>query len=388
MGIQKLKMGMIGGGPGSFIGGIHRNAAAIDGIISLTAGSFSSQAEKSIQLGQELSLSRDRIYTSYDEMFEREMLLPPGERMDFVCIVTPNHLHFDPTVKALKNGFHVVLDKPMTLNLEEAKKLHAAIKESGLLFCLTHTYTGYPMVKEARQLIANGVLGEIRKIYVEYPQGWLWKKFEDEDHKQAAWRTDPSRSGIAGAMGDIGTHAFNLAEYVSGLKTTKLCADLNILVKGRQLDDDGNVFLKFDNGASGVLTASQVATGAENNLKIRVYGEKAGLEWQQEDANSLILRHPDQPDQIYRAGSGVPYLSSYAIENTRTPAGHPEGYIEAFANLYRNFGRSLLALKSGEEPKEEWLDFPGAEDGLRGMAFVHHVVESSRSDLKWTEFKV
>lgn len=381
-------MGMIGGGPGSFIGGIHRNAAAIDGIISLTSGSFSSQAEKSKQLGQELSLPEERIYTSYDEMFKREMQLPLEERIDFVSIITPNHLHFDPTIKALKNGFHVVLDKPMTLNMEEARELHAAIKDSGLLFCLTHTYTGYPMIKEAKQLIAKGVLGEIRKIYVEYPQGWLWKKFEDEDHKQAEWRTDPSRSGIAGCMGDIGTHAFNLAEYVGGLKVTKLCADLNILVKGRELDDDGTVLLKFENGASGVLTATQIATGAENNLKIRVYGEKAGLEWQQEDANSLILRHPDQPDQIYRAGSGVSYLSSFATQNTRTPAGHPEGYIEAFANLYRNFGRTLLALKSDTVPKEEWLDFPGAEDGLRGMAFVHHVVESSKSDLKWTDFKI
>jgi predicted dehydrogenase len=385
---QKLKMGMIGGGPGSFIGSIHRNAAAIDGLITLAAGSFSSKPEKSDLLGKELFLPGERVYSSYDELIEQEALLPQDERIDFVSIITPNHLHFDPTIKALKKGFHVVLDKPMTLNYEEAKELYAVIKETGLLFCLTHTYTGYPMVKEARHLIAKGVLGDIRKIYVEYPQGWLWKKFEDENHKQAEWRTDPSKNGIAGCMGDIGTHAFNLAEYVSGLKLTKLCADLNIMVENRKLDDDGTVLLKFNNGASGVLTASQIATGAENNLKISVFGDKAGLEWQQEDANSLIIRHPEQPDQIYRTGGNVPYLSSFAYENIRTPAGHPEGYIEAFANLYRNFARCLQAINEGCEPKEEWLDFPGAEDGLRGMAFVHHVVESGKSDLKWTDFKV
>lgn len=385
---KKLKMGMIGGGPGSFIGIIHRNAAAIDGLITLAAGSFSSQLEKSKELGKELFLPDNRIYASYDEMFEKEMLLPREERIDFVCIVTPNHLHFDPTLKALKNGFHVVLDKPMTLDLEEAKELYAVIKESGLLFCLTHTYTGYPMVKEARHLISTGVLGKVRKVYVEYPQGWLWKKFEDEDNKQAEWRTDPSKSGIGGCMGDIGTHAFNLAEYVSGLKVTKLCADLNILVEGRRLDDDAQILLKFENGASGMLAATQIATGAENNLKIRVFGEKAGLEWQQDDANSLIIRYPDQPHQIYRTGGNIPYLSSFAYENIRTPVGHPEGYIEAFANLYRNFARSLMAINSGTEPRREWLDFPGAEDGLRGMAFVQLAVQNNQSDLKWTDFKI
>src|SRR5690554_273697 len=388
MGDKKLKMGMIGGGPGSFIGGIHRNAAALDGLITLVAGSFSSQIEKSRQLGKELLLSEDRIYASYDEMFEKELLLPEEKRMDFVCIVTPNHLHFDPTVKALKSGFHVILDKPMTLDLGQAKELYAVIQESGLLFCLTHTYTGYPLVKEARQLISQGLLGEIRKVYVEYPQGWLWKKFEDEDNKQAEWRTDPAKSGIGGCMGDIGTHAFNLAEYVSGLKVTRLCADLNILVAGRNLDDDAQILLKFDNGASGLLAATQIATGAENNLKIRVFGDKAGLEWQQDDANSLILKHPDKPDQIYRTGGNVSYLSSFAYENIRTPAGHPEGYIEAFANLYRNFSRCLIARNAGTEPKKEWLDFPGAEDGLRGMAFVQLAVESNQSDLKWTEFRI
>lgn len=384
---QKLKMGMIGGGPGSFIGSIHRNAAALDGLITLSAGSFSSKLEKSLALGKELFLPEKRIYASYEEMYEKEMQLPKEERIDFVCIVTPNHLHFDPTIKALKHGFHVVLDKPMTLDLKEAKELYTAIKESGLLFCLTHTYTGYPMVKQARQLIAEGKLGKIRKIYVEYPQGWLWRKFEDENNKQAIWRTDPSKSGVGGAMGDIGTHAFNLAEYVSGQKVIRLCADLNIHAEGRRLDDDAQILLKFENGASGMLAATQVATGAENNLKIRVFGDKAGLEWQQDDANTLLVKYPDLPDQIYRTGSNSAYLSSYALENTRTPAGHPEGYIEAFANLYRNFARTLLARNAGTSPKEEWLDFPGAEDGLRGMAFVQLAVENNQSDTKWTDFE-
>jgi len=244
------------------------------------------------------------------------------------------------------------------------------------------------MVKQARQLIAQGELGEVRKVYVEYPQGWLWKKFEDQQHKQAEWRTDPAKSGIGGCMGDIGTHAFNLAEYVSGLKVAKLCADLNIHIEGRRLDDDAQILLKFENGATGMLAATQIATGAENNLRIRVYGEKAGLDWQQEDANSLIVRYPDKPTQIYRAGSAVPYLSSFAHANTRTPAGHPEGYIEAFANLYRNFAQTLLAQREGARPKEEWLDFPGAEDGLRGMAFVQLAVENAQSDFKWTDFVV
>ncbi|GAB3648275.1 Gfo/Idh/MocA family oxidoreductase [Echinicola sediminis] len=381
-------MGMVGGGPGSFIGAVHRIAANMDGQIELVAGSFSSNPEKSKKAGAELFLDNKRIYQSYEEMFEKEKQLPDDERIDFVSIVTPNHVHFDPTLKALQNGFHVVLDKPMTLTYEEAKELNQVISKSGLLFCLTHTYTGYPMIKEARQLIANGTLGNIRKIYVEYPQGWLWKAFSEDENKQAGWRTDPKRSGVAGCMGDIGTHALNLAEYVSGLKLDKLCADLNTTLPGRVLDDDGIVLLKFDNGASGVLMASQIATGAENNLKIRVYGDKAGLEWQQEDANSLILRHPDQPDQIYRAGENNAYLSSYALANSRTPAGHPEGYLEAFANHYRNFARTLQAKMEGKAPEKEWLDFPGTEDGVRGMAFIEHVVKSGKSDQKWTKFEL
>jgi predicted dehydrogenase len=385
---KKLKMGMIGGGPGSFIGAVHRISAAMDGLIELAAGAFSSDPEKSAQTGKELFLPPERVYGSYDELIEKEKQLPEEERIDFVAIVTPNHVHFDPSVKALKNGFHVVLDKPMTLTYEEAQELDKVIKETGMLFCLTHTYTGYPMVKEAKRMIENGDLGKIRKVYVEYPQGWLWTDVENTDYKQAKWRTDPKQSGIANCMGDIGTHAFNLAEYVSGLKLKQLCADLNIVVEGRTLDDDGAVLLRFDGGASGVLMASQIATGSENNIKIRVFGEKAGIEWEQDHANTLLVLHPDAPAQIYRTGGDKPYLSSAAMENTRTPGGHPEGYLEAFANLYRNFARCLYAKRNGETPKKEWQDFPGATDGLRGMAFVEHVVKSSKSDQKWTNFEL
>jgi predicted dehydrogenase len=278
------------------------------------------------------------------------------------------------------------LDKPMTFDLDEAKKLQQAIRESGKYFCLTHTYTGYPMVKEAREQVKDGKLGAIRKLFVTYPQGWLSNFLEASDNKQAAWRTDPTKSGKAGAIGDIGTHAFNLAEYITGLQVSKICADINIVVKGRKLDDDGVVILKFNNGASGVLMASQIMAGEENNLTIQVYGEKGGLEWRHGDPNSLLLKWPDQPMQTFRAGSG--YLGQAAKHNTRTPAGHPEGYIEAFANHYRNFALCVKASIEDKKPKKEWLDFPGIEDGVRGMAFIENVIESAKSEMKWREFTI
>lgn len=380
---RKLRMGMIGGGPGSFIGAIHRLAAAMDGDSELVCGAFSSDPEKSLQTGNALQLSPQRIYGSYKEMIRREAALPAGERMDFVSIVTPNHVHTEPAILALENGFHVVLDKPMTFNLAEAYVLQQAVEKSGKLLCLTHTYTGYPMVKEARQQVLQNTLGRIRKVYVEYPQGWLYQPLETTGHTQASWRTDPSKSGLAGAMGDIGTHAFNLAEYVTGLKVVKICGDINSIVEGRRLDDDGAVLLNFENGASGVLMATQVATGEENNIRIRVYGEKGGLEWQQEDANTLQLKWPDRPKETWRAGAS--YLSETAKHNSRTPAGHPEGYLEAFANHYRNFALTLKAKIAGENPKAEWLDFPGITEGVRGMLFIEKVIESGRSERKWVE---
>ncbi|UJP65234.1 Gfo/Idh/MocA family protein [Mongoliitalea daihaiensis] len=383
--LKKLKMGMIGGGPGAFIGAIHRNAALMDGLIELTAGVFSSDPLKSKQMGEELMLDPSRVYASYDEMFANELLLPIDERIDIVSIVTPNHVHFDTAKKALELGFHVVLDKPMTLNYTEAKILYKCITESQGLFCLTHTYTGYPMVKQMKQMIQQGAIGTVKKVYVEYPQGWLYRLLEYEN-KQASWRTDPKRNGEAGCFGDIGTHAFNLAEYVTGLEVVQLCASLDIKVEGRFVDDDGVVLMRFSNGATGVLTASQINTGAENNLKIRVYGDAGGLEWEQELNNSLTVRWPDKPAEVYRAGTS--YLGSLAKANTRTPAGHPEGYIEAFANIYRNFARTIYAKRKDEEPVSEWLDFPGATDGIRGMAFIQKVLESNASHQKWIPFSV
>jgi predicted dehydrogenase len=377
---------MIGGGTGAFIGAVHRLAANLDGLYELTAGAFSSDAAKSAATGVLLNLPPDRVYGSYQDLIAQEKQRPPAERVQVISIVTPNHLHFAPAKMALENGFHVILDKPMTFSLAEAKQLQAVAEASGCLLCLTHTYTGYPMVKEARQLLASNTLGSIRKAYVEYPQGWLSRFEEGSANKQAAWRTDPARSGIAGAMGDIGTHAFNLLEYVTGLQAVKLCADINIVVAGRQLDDDGAVLLKLSNGASAVLMASQIAAGEENNVKIRVYGEEGGVQWQQYDANTLLVSYLDKPAEIRRTGTG--YVGSFAQHNTRVPAGHPEGYLEAFANLYRNFALTLQARAAGTPFTSEMLDFPSIAEGVRGMAFIENVIASGKSTEKWTEFTV
>ena len=380
---------MIGGGKNAFIGAVHRIAANMDGLIELSCGALSSNPANAVESGKALFLPENRIYKTYDDMIAGEKNLPPDQRMDFVSIVTPNNVHFDPAMKALENGFHVMLDKPMTFTLDEAKKLAQKVKETGLILGLTHTYSGYPMVKQARAMIKDGALGKVRKIYVEYPQGWLSTLFEKEGNKQASWRTDPKRSGKSGCMGDIGTHAAHLAEYISGLKITKLCADLNIMVPGRALDDDGNVLLRFDNGANGVLMASQVAAGEENALKIRVYGEKGGIEWAQMEPNTLIVKWLDKPTQLLRPGVGYATpLSSFASHNTRTPGGHPEGYLEAFGNIYRNFALTISSKIEGRQPTPEMLDFPTVEEGVRGMAFIDNVVASSASEQKWTEFKV
>ena len=373
-------MGMVGGGPGSFIGAVHRMAANLDGQIELVCGCFSSSPAKSLETGRSLYLPEDRIYGTYQEMIEREAALPVGERMDFVSIVTPNHMHFGPAMLALEKGFDVAMDKPMTYTLDEAKQLRDKVKESGRLLLLTHTYTGYPMVKEARERVRRGDLGKIRLIYVEYPQGWLYTDCS-ATNKQAAWRVDPKRSGKAGCMGDIGTHAFNLAEYISGLRTEALCGEVHTFVPDRLLDDDGAALLRYEGGARGVLMASQVAVGQENSLSIRVYGEKGGLEWCQEEPNTLLMRWPDrQPEVIRTGGAG---LSPWATANTRTPAGHPEGYLEAFANLYRHFAAALQARLAGEEPNPIDLDFPSVEEGVRGMQFIEAIVSTKNSNQKW-----
>lgn len=386
---RKLRMGMIGGGLDAFIGAIHRMAVGIDGMIELCCGALSAHPETAIASGKHLLLPPERIYTNYKEMIQREAALPEGERMDFVTIVTPNFVHFDPAMMALEHGFHVVIEKPITFTLDEAKQLEQKAREKNLLLCLTHTYSGYPMVKQARAMFREGVFGKIRKVWVEYPQGWLSRLSEKEGNAQAAWRTDPGKSGKAGCMGDIGTHAAHLAEYISGLQITQLCADLQAMVPGRALDDDGNVLLRFNNGATGVLMASQVAAGEENALKIRVYGEKGGIEWAQQEPNTLIVKWLDQPTQLLRAGGNFgDRLSSFAVKNCRTPAGHPEGYLEAFANIYKNFALTLSSRLTGTEASPEALDFPTAADGIRGMAFIDQVVASSASDQKWTPFSI
>ncbi len=382
---RKLRMGMVGGGKDAFIGAIHRIAAHMDGLIEVCCGALSINPEIAKESGKMLFLPPERTYLTFEEMMEKESLLPADQRMDFVTIVTPNFAHFAPAMMALDKGFHVVIEKPMTFTLDEAKQLKQKVDETGLLLCLTHTYSGYPMVKQARAMFADGVFGRVRKVWVEYPQGWLSKLSEREGNKQAAWRTDPKRSGKSGCMGDIGTHAAHLAEYVSGAKISHLCADLNVMVEGRALDDDGNVLLKFDNGAAGVLMASQVAAGEENALKIRVYGENGGIEWAQHEPNTLLVKWLDQPAQILRAGGNYSgRLSSYAIHNCRTPGGHPEGYLEAFGNIYRNFALTLSARIDGTTPPKEALDFPSCDDGIRGMAFIDNVVASSASAEKWT----
>jgi predicted dehydrogenase len=375
-------MGMVGGGRGAFIGGVHRIAAALDQQIELVCGAFSSDPAKSKASGEDFYLDPSRVYGSYEEMILREKELPADVRMDFISIVTPNHVHYGPAKLALENGFHVVCDKPLCFNMEEAHELARLVDETGLIFALTHNYTGYPMVKQARHMIREGELGQIRKIVVEYPQGWLSTRVEDDPAaKQASWRTDPARSGIAGAMGDIGTHAENLAEYITGLKITEVCADLTAFVPGRPLDDDGNLLLHFDNGAKGVLHASQISSGEENGLNIRIYGEKGGLEWHQMEPNTLLHKRQDHPTRILRTGVGD--LSPAAQYATRIPAGHPEGYLEAFANIYRNFATCVQARLEGKEPDPLALDFPTVHDGVRGMQFIVTTVNSSNSDQKW-----
>ena len=386
---RKLRMGMVGGGKDAFIGAIHRFAANMDGLIEVAAGALSINPEIAVDSGKMLFLPADRTYLTYDEMITKEAALPADKRIDFVTIVTPNFAHYAPAMMALDHGFHVVIEKPIAFTLDEAIQLKKKVEETGLILCLTHTYSGYPMVKQAKAMVSDGVLGKIRKVWVEYPQGWLSKLSEREGNAQAAWRTDPKKSGKAGCMGDIGTHAAHLSEYITGAKITHLCADLNALVPGRMLDDDGGVLLKFDNGAAGVLMASQVAAGEENALKIRIYGEKGGLEWAQHEPNTLLVKWLDAPTQILRAGANYgDRLSSFATSNCRTPGGHPEGYLEAFANIYHNFAKTVSARIDGTTPTKEELDFPGVEDAIRGMAFIDNVVASAQSDIKWTAYKI
>lgn len=381
---KKIRMGMIGGSLDGFIGSVHRMAAALDGTIELVCGAFSSNAERSKETGKALYLSENRIYASFEEMITKEAQLPADVRMQFISIVTPNHLHAQPAALALQHGFHVLCEKPLAFSFEEAKQLGEHVKTTGLLFGVTHTYTGYPMVKEAKDLIAKGKLGTIRKVIAEYPQGWLSDSIESGGQKQASWRTNPSQAGISCCVGDIGTHAENLVEYVTGLKITELSADVSSVVAGRTLDDDATVLLRFDNGAKGVLIASQIANGEENELKIRVYGEHGGLEWLQSEPNTLIVKQNDQPTQLRRAGANHSYLSEHARLHCRIPAGHPEGYIEAMANLYRNFAVSIHAFEN-KTAANPLLDYPTIEYGIRGMQFIETVIASGKENAAWKQ---
>ncbi len=385
---RKLRMAMLGGGPGAFIGDVHRKASRLDGKIDLVAGAFSRDAAKSAEQGKALYLCPSRVYGSCDEMLEKELKLPAEKRIDFVSIVTPNNSHFPLAKACLEAGFHVVCDKPMTFDLAQAKELKAVVKKTKKLFALTHNYTGYPMVKLARDLVKAGDLGKLRKIKVQYPQGWLHTLLEAQGAKQAVWRTDPKQSGAAGCMGDIGTHAENLAEYITGLRIKELCADLSIFVKGRKLDDDGNCLVHWEQGVKGILFASQISIGEENGLAIWVYGENAALEWHQEHPNYLYVRKPDAPVEVWRRGNGyVGAKSPAAGRATRLPFGHPEAFFEAFANIYSNFADHLNAVLDGTAPDPLALDYPSVDDGLRGMAFIETVVESAKNGAAWTKFK-
>jgi len=379
---MKVRMGMIGGGEGSFIGPVHRMAARLDGMIELVSGAFSSDPSVSAVTGSREGLCEDRIYGDWQEMIMKESKLPEEIRPHFIAIVTPNFLHYGPAKMALEYGFNVLCDKPLCMSVAEAEDLFDAVNESKKLFCLTHNYTGYPMVKRAREMVAAGEVGEIRKIAVEYFQGWLSSPVEHSGNRQAEWRADPKRAGIAGAMADIGTHAFNLAEYVSGLEVSELAADLHSVISGRLLDDDGNVLLRFNDDVTGTLLVSQIALGEENNLSIRLYGDKGSISWRQMEPNNLTLRWPDRPMQIYRTATVFDEIGTAAPLHTRIPSGHPEGFIEAFANLYKNFGKNIVAVSEGRE-HETIYDYPGIYEGVRGMKFLEAAVSSAMSESVW-----
>ena len=381
---RKLRMGMIGGGGNAFIGPIHLKAAFMEGEIELVCGCFSRTYETSLATGRARHLPDDRIYADWQEMLRKEAALPADERMDFVAIVTPNHLHYPQASMAIEMGFDVVVDKPMTWSLDEALRLQTLVQKTGRILALTHVYAAYPALREMRSRIARGDLGKLRRVYVEYTQGWLSQRIELSGGNNAGWRTDPSTSGKGGCLGDIGTHAWHLSEYATGLKVTELCADLNTFVEGRPVDDDCAAFLRFEKGVKGILQATQIAIGEENDIRLRVYGDRGALTWRQLEPNTLLFLHGDRPAEVLRIGNGYGWLTKETRARTRLPGGHPEGFIESFANIYRNFALTLRARMNGVEPDPMWLDFPTVEDGVRGMQFVETMVVSAQSEGKWT----
>lgn len=381
---RKIRYGMVGGGPGAFIGEVHRMAAALDGKIELVAGSFSSDFEKTKMKGEELNIDKNRLYKSYVEMAKKESSLPEAERIDFVTVATPNHLHFDVCKTFIEAGIHVVCDKPLTNTIENAEKLCELVEQHGVIFALTHNYTGYPMVKEARHMVNTGKLGKLRKIVVEYPQGWLSEPIEKEGAKQAVWRTDPDRAGVSSVVADIGSHAENLVKYITGLKMEELFADINTFVKGRELEDDANMLIHYEGGVRGVLYTSQISIGEENDLNIRIYGDEAALEWSQENPNYLHVKYADRPEEIYKRGNT--YLSKEANYASRIPPGHPEGFIEAFANIYSNVADVISARIQDREPDPESWDFPTVQDGAEGVNFIHKAIESGKKR-EWVDMR-
>jgi predicted dehydrogenase len=380
--VRKLRMGMVGGGTGALIGAVHRRAALMDGEIEFTAGALSSTKEKALASGRDLGLPDERNYATWQDMLESELGLPDEERIDFVSIVTPNHLHFPVAHAFAEVGFNVVLDKPMVHTSHQAEDLARAIEGSGVVFAVTYNYTGYPMVKQARYMVREGMLGEIRKVIVEYNQGWLASRLEEAGAKQAEWRTDPARSGIAGAIGDIGSHTENLVYTITGLEVSDICADLTTFVEGRPLDDDGNLLIRYEGGAKGIMVASQVSAGEENNLRIRIYGTEGGLEWRQEEPNYLYHKPAEEPERVLKRGND--YLCEEAKRASRLPPGHPEAFIEAFANVYMSVAAAIRARQEQVEPDVLPRGFPSVYDGARGVHFIEKTVESSRSDKKWT----
>ncbi len=379
---------MVGGGPGAFIGEVHRKASSMDGGIELVAGAFDINPRKSKQMGRELYLDSRRVYRTYEEMIERELKLPAEERVDFVSICVPNNWHFVIARDFLQAGFHVMCEKPMTFNTKEARALVKIVQKTRKVFGLMHNYTGYPMVKLARDIATSGELGKIRKIVVQYPQDWLCTLLEKTGQQQASWRTNPKESGASCCVGDIGTHAENLAEYITDLKMTHICADLTTFVKGRKLEDDGNCLIRYNNGAKGVLHCSQISIGEENGLAIWIYGEEKSLEWHQEHPNYLYVKVPNEPVQVWRRGN--PYVadrSPAAARGTRIPSGHPEAFFEAMANVYCNFADTVRAKLTRTKPDPLALDFPTVKDGLRGMLFLDTVLASAKSKQKWTKMK-
>ena len=382
---RTLKMGMVGGGPGAFIGDAHRRAALLAGGVELVAGAFSSSLRRSRAKGRELGLDPARTHGSLAALIAGERALPAGERVDFVSIVTPNHLHFPMARALLAAGVHVVCEKPMTFDAAEARRLRKLVAQSGRVFALTHNYTGYPLVKLARDLVRDGALGRVRKVVAEYAQGWLATPLERTGMRQARWRTDPRRAGAAGCFGDVGTHAAHLAEYVTGRRITAVAADLTAFVPRRRLDDDASVLVRFDGGARGALLASQIAVGEANGLSLRVYGDRRGLRWRQETPDALELTALDGPQETWTRGqAGVAARSPAAARATRLPTGHPEGFLEAFANVYANACDTIRARLAGVPPDPLALDFPTVDDGLRGMLLVEAAVRSARSARKWT----